>query len=101
MRTLLRRLVEPLDKGLWEAANEKTQLGSHEFRRNAMDVIDSSADPTKKDAMVRGLGADRAMADRVYNNARKESYERTQLVRAHPHARAHLPAKSICQTPFQ
>ena len=81
MRTLLRRLVEPLDKGLWEAANEKTQLGSHEFRRNAMDVIDSSADPTKKDAMVRGLGADRAMADRVYNNARKESYERTQLVR--------------------
>ena len=81
MRTLLRRLVEPLDKKLWEVANEKTQLGSHEFRRNAMDVIDSSADPTKKDAMVRGLGADRAMADRVYRDARKDSYERTQLVR--------------------
>ena len=80
MRTLLGRLVGNKSP-LWAEANAiGSGLGSHDFRRNAMDVIDSG-DPTKKDALSRGLGADRVMIDRVYHDPRKDSHERTQLVR--------------------
>jgi len=95
MRTLLGRLVRPEDPGLWAEANAiGSGLGSHEFRRLAMNDIDS-ADPTKKDALVRGLGADRVMVDKVYRDARKVSYERTQAVRENMYgAAAAAPARA-------
>ena len=79
MRTLLGRLVGKHSQ-LWAEADAiGSRLGSHEFRRLAMDSIES-ADPTKKDALVRGLGADRNMLDKVYHDPKKDSYERTRTV---------------------
>ena len=97
MRTLLGRLVRPEDPGLWAEANAigRSGLGSHEFRRLAMEDIDS-ADPAKKDALVRGLGADRVMVDKVYRDARKVSYERSQAVlRNNYGAAAAAPASAV------
>ena len=79
MRTLLGRLVG--DKTpLWKEANAiGCGLGSHEFRRAEMDDIDSG-DPTKKDALVRGIGADRNMVDKTYHDAKRDSLLRTEKV---------------------
>ena len=96
MRTLLGRLVGKHSR-LWAEANAiGSGLASNDFRRLTMDVIDS-ADPTKKDAMVRGIGADRIMVDKVYHDPRKDAYERTQLVRENIYG-AGLPAPAAAAT---
>ena len=79
MRTLLGRIVKQVDADLWRVANPLNQpLGLNEFRRLHLAKVDKTADPTQKEALLRGVGTSSKMLNSTYKSRQEESCLRTE-----------------------
>ena len=79
MRTLLGRIVRQVDADLWRVANPLNQpLGLNEFRRLHLAKVDKTADPTQKEALLRGVGTSSKMLNSTYKSRQEESCLRTE-----------------------
>ena len=80
MRTLLARIVKPVNPELWQLANpEGRPLGLNDFRRLEASKLES-LEGAEKAAALRGLGTSEEMVNKYYAPGSYQSHKRTQRV---------------------